>query len=195
MNARILALLLFAGWSALCWYWYVCQIKQVCGQTATASAWIQEQPSAATPEEAGAAQTAAPEVSAGSSVPQQDSPPDIRKVNIFKSGEMVRIHFPYNAVEKETDPAVDAYLQTLAEDLIRSGRTATIAGHTDGVGDAASNMTLALERARSIAAILKKKGVPAAQIKAVTYGKSKPIDTNDHPQGRYQNRRVEITVQ
>jgi outer membrane protein OmpA-like peptidoglycan-associated protein len=143
----------------------------------------------------GAEAAAEPAISTQPPVQQQESAPDIRKVSIYRSENMTRIHFPYNAVEKETDPAVDAYLKTLAEDLIRSGRVATIAGHTDGVGDAASNRTLALKRARSIADILTKKGVPAAQLKTVTYGKSKPIDTNDHPQGRYQNRRVEISVQ
>jgi hypothetical protein len=39
-----------------------------------------------------------------------------------------------------------------------------------------------------------KAGVDPQMIKAVGYGKSRPIATNDTPEGRQQNRRVEVVV-
>lgn len=69
---------------------------------------------------------------------------------------------------------------------------AEIQGHTDNKGTAAYNKALSLERARAVVAYLVKKGVPRKQIKAVGYGFTKPLETNNTEAGRAQNRRVQI---
>ncbi len=69
-----------------------------------------------------------------------------------------------------------------------------IAGHTDNVGDDASNQTLSDKRATSVVNYLKTKGIKESQMKAKGYGEAKPIATNDTPEGRLKNRRVEFII-
>lgn len=69
-----------------------------------------------------------------------------------------------------------------------------IAGYTDGVGSAAYNIKLSQRRAKSVVDYLVSKGVKKPNLKSVGYGKENPIATNDTPEGRAMNRRVEIKV-
>lgn len=70
----------------------------------------------------------------------------------------------------------------------------TVKGHTDNVGSVAANKRLSLARANAVKAYLVSKGIAAADIKTVGVGPDKPIATNNTPEGRAQNRRVEIKV-
>ncbi|MGA7616763.1 MAG: OmpA family protein [Thermoanaerobaculia bacterium] len=69
-----------------------------------------------------------------------------------------------------------------------------VAGHTDSVGSADYNQGLSERRADSVAGYLVDHGVDGHRITAVGYGKSRPVASNDTPEGRQLNRRVEITV-
>lgn len=71
----------------------------------------------------------------------------------------------------------------------------SIYGHTDNVGADDMNMTLSQKRAESVRQYLVEKGVPESRIIEVQgFGESKPVATNDTPEGRAQNRRVEFKV-
>jgi len=67
-----------------------------------------------------------------------------------------------------------------------------IAGHTDSRGSAAYNEGLSERRAESVRRYLVERGVSASQLSARGLGESSPIDTNDTPDGRQRNRRVEL---
>ncbi len=67
-------------------------------------------------------------------------------------------------------------------------------GYTDNTGNAASNLTLSQSRAETAFAALVKLGVDKIRGKAEGYGQEHPIATNDTPEGRAQNRRVDIRV-
>ena len=69
----------------------------------------------------------------------------------------------------------------------------TVEGHTDGVGTDAYNMDLSRRRAESAAEYLVKEcGIPADRFTVGWHGKSRPIASNDTPEGRELNRRVEM---
>jgi len=67
-------------------------------------------------------------------------------------------------------------------------------GHTDNVGDDQANLDLSQRRAASVKAYLVSKGVMAPNVTTEGYGETKPVDTNDTPEGRKRNRRVEFHI-
>ena len=67
-----------------------------------------------------------------------------------------------------------------------------IQGHTDNVGAAETNMKLSQERAAAVKAYLVNKGIGENRITIKGYGEEKPIASNDTPEGRQKNRRIEF---
>ncbi len=68
-----------------------------------------------------------------------------------------------------------------------------IEGHTDNVGDDASNMSLSERRAAAVSAHLTANyGVDAARLQSKGFGETKPVAGNDTAEGRQNNRRVEL---
>lgn len=108
--------------------------------------------------------------------------------------DRVIIRFPFNSTIKEADPAVDDYLDRLAERIKTSGESVVITGHTDNIGGDEANMTLGLRRAKEIRDILVGKGVNRDQISTDSKGKSQPVDTNETETGRNNNRRAEVRL-
>jgi outer membrane protein OmpA-like peptidoglycan-associated protein len=70
----------------------------------------------------------------------------------------------------------------------------TIIGHTDSSGSGSVNQTLSEQRANAVRALMIQKGMPAKHVQAVGVGESQPAVSNDTPQGRAQNRRVELQI-
>ena len=77
----------------------------------------------------------------------------------------------------------------------QEGRSFTIEGHTDSVGNDASNMTLSQKRADSVREFLVSRGVPADRVRSTGVGEGRPIADNQSAEGRANNRRVEIVVE
>lgn len=69
-----------------------------------------------------------------------------------------------------------------------------IAGHTDSKGTDEYNANLSQGRSQSVVDYLVQQGIDVSRLTAKGYGESKPIDTNDTPEGQANNRRVEFTV-
>jgi outer membrane protein OmpA-like peptidoglycan-associated protein len=69
-----------------------------------------------------------------------------------------------------------------------------IAGHTDNVGNAATNKNLSQARANAVANYIIKNGVAKDRIVAKGYGMEKPVASNKTAAGKSQNRRVEFTI-
>lgn len=72
--------------------------------------------------------------------------------------------------------------------------TIELRGHTDNQGTTEFNMRLSQERANAVAEYLIGQGIHRSRVSAIGMGKSMPLDTNDTPEGRSRNRRVEYRV-
>ncbi len=69
-----------------------------------------------------------------------------------------------------------------------------INGHTDNVGDPTKNIGLSKSRAKSCVDYLQSIGIVRQRIAFTGYGSKQPIDTNETPDGRARNRRVEFKL-
>ncbi len=69
-----------------------------------------------------------------------------------------------------------------------------VEGHTASTGNEKGEMTLSLERARSVITALVKLGVPEQSFICKGSGGRKPVADNSTPEGKAKNRRVEITI-
>jgi outer membrane protein OmpA-like peptidoglycan-associated protein len=78
--------------------------------------------------------------------------------------------------------------------LAHPGLTLQVEGHTDSVGSDEMNQRLSEQRAGSVRDFLANQGVDSSSITAEGFGKTEPIASNDTPDGRQHNRRVEIVV-
>ena len=94
-------------------------------------------------------------------------------------------------------PAAQARLNQVSEALLSTDslRNLVVEGHTDSIGSEAYNMQLSQRRADSVRSYLISRGYPADKIEASGIGEIRPIASNSNPEGRSNNRRVEIIVQ
>ncbi|MEJ8322507.1 OmpA family protein [Kosakonia sacchari] len=77
----------------------------------------------------------------------------------------------------------------------KPGWLIVVAGHTDNTGDSGLNQTLSMKRAEAVRDWMRDTGdVPESCFAVQGYGASRPIATNDTPEGRALNRRVEISL-
>jgi OOP family OmpA-OmpF porin len=69
-----------------------------------------------------------------------------------------------------------------------------IEAHTDNIGYPAKNLLLSIQRAKSVAAYLIYKGIPANRLTTKGFGAAVPIANNKTETGRAINRRVELKI-
>ncbi|WP_297510926.1 OmpA family protein [Flavobacterium sp.] len=86
-------------------------------------------------------------------------------------------------------------LDRLTKHLIENEQVkAEIIGHTDNLGDDQVNLKLSQERAEAVRQYLIDGGVAGDRVKAIGKGESEPKTTNETPEGRAMNRRVEVRL-
>ncbi|ECC4044455.1 OmpA family protein, partial [Salmonella enterica] len=77
----------------------------------------------------------------------------------------------------------------------RPGWLIVVSGHTDNIGSVQLNQTLSLQRAEAVRNWMRDTGdVPESCFAVQGYGDSRPVASNDTPDGRAHNRRVEISL-
>jgi outer membrane protein OmpA-like peptidoglycan-associated protein len=69
-----------------------------------------------------------------------------------------------------------------------------LAGHTDSDGSAEANLLLSRDRAAAVRTYLVQKGIAADRIETVGHGETKPVASNETPEGKARNRRTEVRV-
>lgn len=125
-----------------------------------------------------------------------ESAPDISK-SILSSGRYVTHGILFDTDSDRLKPESAAVIQGVARALAAEpGLKLLIEGHTDASGNAAHNLDLSKRRAEAVKAVLVSQfAVDASRLTTAGLGATKPIDANDTPQGRAQNRRVEFVKQ
>ena len=67
-----------------------------------------------------------------------------------------------------------------------------VEGHTDSDGDAAMNLKLSEARAKAVMEELVRLGIDSSRLQSKGHGESNPLASNNKPEGKAQNRRVEF---
>jgi OOP family OmpA-OmpF porin len=104
----------------------------------------------------------------------------------------------YRGVLFDTDKAVikpqfEAMLNNAVDVMgLNPGLTVAIEGHTDNRASDAHNQALSERRANAVKQYMVAHGVAASRMETHGYGESRPVDSNETEEGRYNNRRVEF---
>ena len=99
--------------------------------------------------------------------------------------------FASDTIREESEPV----LKEIADALDKHPEWAlSIAGHTDNIGSDTANLELSQRRSAAVrAALVERHGITAGRLVATGHGEAAPKDTNETPEGRARNRRVELT--
>jgi outer membrane protein OmpA-like peptidoglycan-associated protein len=113
--------------------------------------------------------------------------------NLLKVTMTSQTAFQVNS--SQVNPGFYSTMDKISGVINRYGKThLTIVGHTDSTGSAKYNQTLSEHRAQSVQDYFLGKGVIAQRLQYVGKGESEPRASNNTPQGRELNRRVEIII-
>jgi OmpA-OmpF porin, OOP family len=130
------------------------------------------------------------------SVRLAESAPDFSTV-ISSTGKYVSHGIHFDTDSDRLKPESAAVLKAVANGLDKNPNLKLeIDGYTDSTGDAAHNTDLSKRRAEAVKTVLiSQYGVDAARLTSSGFGAEKPMASNDTPDGRAQNRRVEFVKQ
>ena len=120
-------------------------------------------------------------------------------VTINNTGDRLIVTLPQDILFASGSSAVRPDLQrdlgAVASNLqAYPNSTIQVIGHTDSDGEAGFNQQLSESRANAVAGVLLNNGISNARVQAFGRGESQPVASNLNPQGKAQNRRVEIVI-
>lgn len=123
---------------------------------------------------------AAPAPAATAAAPAAPQPGFILEGVTFPSGKAT--------ILPESFPRLDTVVEFM---MHKKSARIVISGHTDNVGNSATNKALSEKRAQACRDYLRDKGIDPARIDAVGFGDEQPIAPNTSEEGRQKNRRIE----
>ena len=120
-------------------------------------------------------------------------------IEVQRQGDEIQLVFPdtitFDFNSAVVRPEMRSQLQEVARVLNEYPSSVLgVYGHTDNVGSMDVNQRLSEQRAQSVAGSLESFGVNRARMQIRGYGYTQPIASNATPEGRAQNRRVELRV-
>ena len=112
-----------------------------------------------------------------------------------QGGEYPIPHILFETASDKLDGPSELLIAAFAAFLSsNSNLRVEIQGHTDNVGDATANLDLSKRRARRVALELQNHGIAATRLTHRGFGETRPISSNDTPEGRAQNRRTVFVI-
>ena len=120
-------------------------------------------------------------------------------VDVVRQGDDLLLRMPsgitFATKQSSIQPQFYSTLNQVGQTLKDYPKTMIdVMGHTDSDGAEAYNQTLSEQRARSVADYLTAQGVQPVRLATRGYGEMQPIASNETPEGKAQNRRVEIKI-
>lgn len=125
---------------------------------------------------------------------QNSGCPEIKKEEqeiLKKAFDNLEFETGKSVIRKSSLKSLDELALVLAA---RSEFKLSLAGYTDDVGKPETNLMLSKNRTLAVKDYLIKKGIGANRIKTEWFGQEKPVASNATPEGRQQNRRVEMKI-
>ncbi|SFE51148.1 OmpA family protein [Roseivivax sediminis] len=121
------------------------------------------------------------------------------QIDVRNTGDRLVVTLPQNILfatdSAQVSPSIQGDLRAVAGNLSQyPNQTVQVIGHTDNTGDASYNYELSQRRAQAVSGILIANGVSSSRVRAIGRGEDQPVASNLTPEGRQQNRRVEIVV-
>lgn len=115
------------------------------------------------------------------------------------NGSAILVNLPdgvtFDVDSSAISPGFQRTLDNIAQNLIQYPNSLIdVYGHTDSTGSDAYNQALSERRAQAVANYLQSRGVSAARVRWQGFGETQPVMSNDTPEGRSRNRRVEIKI-
>ena len=108
--------------------------------------------------------------------------------------QTLEVHFDFDqsVIKDEYQDEIEEFADFMRE---YNNTSATIEDHTDSRGSEAYNQALSERRANAVRnELIMRYGIAASRLRAVGFGESQPIATNNTDAGRAQNRRIDADV-
>jgi chemotaxis protein MotB len=124
----------------------------------------------------------------------------IARVSLAPRGVVVEIGASalFQSAEAKLDATAVPQLQAVAAVLAELDNALQIEGHTDSLPIATpqfpSNWELSAARAAAVARVFIDAGVAAPRVAVLGHADTRPVEPNDHAEGRARNRRVQLLV-
>ena len=117
----------------------------------------------------------------------------VEEIKVGKAYRINNINFETNSSElsQQSKNIISEFAAFLKDN---PGVNVSIQGHTDNVGDAASNMKLSVERAAAVKQFLIDQGISVTRLDSKGFGMNKPVSSNKTDSGRAKNRRTEFVI-
>jgi outer membrane protein OmpA-like peptidoglycan-associated protein len=174
-NAIIFLSVLLAIWIAGCTYYYMCKVRNHCDRNPVFTEGIQKQ-----------SEPVANEILSDTmdrSFQDNPPPPPPPYVILFKSGAG---SCELTAAQGDYFASIKKFAENNADSRI------VVTGYADNCGPESMNLQLSEQRAQFVKNQLLQTGIAAERIVALGKGENNPVADNNTPEGRSENRRVEI---